>query len=116
MKNRKKGRFLTLRNLRRKNNSRARGFISYQYSDLSDIEEIKDRAFFEKIGKDAAANAVNENKAMHIPITFLQDDWIVRRMPSGMIEKIHQLKKDSGSYKNRKLTKGSVLHVKKATN
>lgn len=105
---------MAVNSAQRKNNSRARrAFISY--GDLSDIEETRDRTFFIKIGKDAAANAVNENKAMHIPITFLQGDWIVRRMPSGEIEKIHQIKKESDTSRKRKLTKGSVLHVKKAT-
>ena len=114
MKNSKKGRFQTAYNARKKkNNSRAsRVFISYNLKDLSDVEEIKDRTFFFKIAKDAATNAVNENKALHIPITFLQDGWIVRRMPNGNIEKIQQVKVNEGAYRKRKLTKGTILSVK----
>ncbi|QEH40683.1 hypothetical protein [Chitinophaga sp. XS-30] len=80
--------------------------------DLSAMEEFMDRSFFREIGIKAATNAVNENKAMGIPVTFLQDDWVVRRMPEGNIEKVTRVS-GSDRIKYRQLKKGTVLHVKR---
>jgi hypothetical protein len=82
--------------------------------DLSDYEEKNDRTFFTEIGRQAAINAINENKAMNIPVTFMEDGWVVRRMPQGNIEKIVEIQSKAGVSRERKLTKGTVLHVKKS--
>lgn len=85
--------------------------IDHYREDLSDIEEEKDRSFFVAVGVQAAANAINENRAMNIPVTFMEDGWVVRRMPQGNIERIAKIDRpDFG--RDRKLTKGTVLHVK----
>lgn len=78
------------------------------FTDLSQYEEEKDKSFLEEVGKKAAKNAVNENKALGIPVTFLKDDWVVRRMPDGSIVKLKQVKL---SGKLIKLKKGTVIHV-----
>jgi len=80
--------------------------------DLSDFEEAADRSFFLKVGQDAAKNAVNENKAMRLPITFFLDGWIVQRLPNGDIQKVVEVK-TSNRTKNRRLAKGTILHVKR---
>jgi hypothetical protein len=80
-----------------------------QIFDLGDYEETVDRSFFKNVGQAAAQNAVNENKAMSLPITFLLDGWIVQRMPTGAIRKIVEVKTG-----NRKIAKGTILHVKRS--
>jgi hypothetical protein len=92
---------------------RPRGYFAFE-KDLSDYEEKDDRTFFTEIGKQAAINAINENKAMNIPVTFMEDGWVVRRMPEGNIEKIVEIEPKAGIFRERKLTKGTVLHVKKS--
>ena len=82
-------------------------------TDLSDFEDKKDHIFFIEVGRQAAANAVNENKAMNIPITFLKDGWVIRKMPNGDIEKVAKLGPSTTTTRQRRFTKGTVLHVKK---
>ncbi|HTI10760.1 MAG TPA: hypothetical protein VL832_19455 [Puia sp.] len=82
-------------------------------NDLSDFEGKKDHTFLIEIGRQAATNAVNENKAMDIPITFLKDGWVIRRMPNGEIVKVAKLDPQTKTIRQRKFTKGTVLHVKK---
>lgn len=82
-----------------------------RFIDLSDFEETADRSFFLKVGQTAANNAVNENKAMRIPITFLQDGCVVRRMPAGDIEKVCEVTVSNKSFKKRRIAKGTILHV-----
>ena len=72
-------------------------------------------AFIEAAGKRAATNAINENKALGIPVTFIKDGWVVRRMPDGHIERIKQVAEAAGRIRERKLRKGMILHVKKTT-
>ena len=83
-------------------------------NDLSDYEEKGDPSFLIEIGKTAATNAVNENIAMNIPVTFLENGWVVRRMPQGNVERVAKIINQPGAIRNRKLTKGTVLHVKNA--
>lgn len=92
---------------------RSEGYFAFE-KDLSDYEEKDDRTFFTEIGRQAAINAINENKAMNIPVTFMEDGWVVRRMPGGNIEKIVEIELGRASFRERKLTKGTVLHVKKS--
>ncbi len=84
---------------------------SSQFVDLSEFEDAVDRSFFIEVGKNAAKNAVNENKALRIPITFLLDGWVVRRMPAGDIQKVVEVKNDKG-IKKRRIPKGTILNVK----
>ena len=82
--------------------------------DLNTYEEPISRAFFESIGRDAAINAINENKAMNLPVTFVKDGWVVREMPDGRQERISQIALISvDEYRQRNLTKGTVIHVGK---
>ncbi|WP_315821299.1 hypothetical protein [Paraflavitalea speifideaquila] len=87
---------------------------SRQFIDLSDFEETADRSFFQNVGQTAAKNAVNENKAMRIPITFLQDGWIVRRMPTGDIQKIFEVAASYKTFKRRRIAKGTILHANRS--
>ena len=111
----KAGRFSKVKKHRWVNRSIRIGnaIFSRYYKDLSEIEERGDRRFFIDIGKLAATNAINENKAMKIPVTFMEDGWVVRRMPQGNVERVIKVVAHSGANRARKLTKGTVLHVKK---
>lgn len=86
---------------------------SDEWSAMEDSDAFK--AFIEAAGKRAATNAINENKALGIPVTFLKDGWVVRRMPDGHIEKIKQVQEAALPTRERKLRKGMILHVKKTT-
>ncbi|WP_217602393.1 hypothetical protein [Chitinophaga sp. GbtcB8] len=77
--------------------------------DLSDLEEKGFEVMFANIGKRAATNAINENKALGIPVTFWQDGWVVRRMPDGSIERLQQ----AAQVREKQFRKGTVLHVRK---
>ncbi|HEY9260788.1 hypothetical protein [Chitinophaga sp.] len=82
--------------------------------DLNTYEEPVSKAFFETIGREAAINAINENKAMNLPVTFVRDGWVVREMPDGRQERISQIALISlEAYKKRNLIKGTVIHVGK---
>ncbi len=89
-------------------------FNGFRGTQLSDFEDGHDRQFLVQVGRDAASNAINENKAMNLPVTYLKDGWVVSRMPDGRIERISEIKKSVGVASERKLTKGTVLHVKKS--
>ena len=78
--------------------------------DLSELEENGFEAMFANIGRRAATNAINENKALGIPVTFWQDGWVVRRMPDGSIERLQQ----ATQVREKQFRKGTVLHVRKA--
>jgi len=74
-----------------------------------ELEEQGFESIFAAIGKRAATNAINENKALGIPVTFWQDGWVVRRMPDGSIERVQQ----ATQLKEKQFRKGTVLHVRK---
>ena len=84
------------------------------YSDLSQFEEQADKSFLQAIGIRAAANAVNENKAMGIPVTFWQNGQVVRRMPDGEVTPLQSSSaiSEASEIKGRQLKKGAILHVK----
>src|ERR1700755_800563 len=63
----------------------------FKYDDLNKLEDHDFDVFFSVIGERAATNAINENKALGIPITYLKDDWVVREMPDGSIEQIEHI-------------------------
>ncbi|HVI44740.1 MAG TPA: hypothetical protein VM802_07715 [Chitinophaga sp.] len=83
----------------------------YTLQDLLIPEEQTDRSLLKEAGRRAAFNAINENKAMGIPITFLRDGWVVRKMPDDTIVKVKQIL--TSDIKTRDFKKGTVLHVKK---
>ncbi|GAA3918113.1 hypothetical protein GO495_20570 [Chitinophaga oryziterrae] len=83
--------------------------------DLSFFEETGDPDFITKIGIRAGINAINENKAMNLPITYMADGWVVQRMPQGDVVRIAEIKTPKEVTRNKKLTKGSVLYVKKSS-
>ena len=79
------------------------------FSDLSAIEDVADTSMLEKIGARAANNAINENRALQLPLTYEKDGWVIREYADGHIEKIEKIitaEISSG------FTKGAVLHVK----
>ena len=112
MKHKKRGRFASF--LKHSEESAHRFSLNEPQAmyDLSQLEDSSDRSIFSEILERAAINAVNENKAMGIPVTFMQDGWVVSRMPDGTIRKISEI--ETGPVRERKLTKGTILHVKKA--
>lgn len=83
-----------------------------QHTTLNDIEDMADKVYLIKMAREAAINAINENKAMNIPITVLEDGWIVRKKGDGSIEKIKEIYIKKATIKGRTLKKGEVLHVK----
>lgn len=90
--------------------SRRKQYVSF--SSLSDIEDRKDFLFWNKITRDAAVKAINENKALNIPVTVLEDGWIVRKFQDGTVVKVKKIETGKGTNKSYGLTKGSILHVK----
>jgi hypothetical protein len=79
------------------------------FSDLSAIEDGTDTTMLEKIGARAAINAINENRALQLSLTYEKEGWVVREYADGRIEKIEEII-TSGISSNFK--KGAVLHVK----
>lgn len=80
----------------------------------TDYEEQAPRGFFEEIGRRAATNAINENRAMNLPVTMMKDGWVVREFPDGKLERISQIQATSSDiYRHRKLVKGTIIYVNK---
>jgi hypothetical protein len=90
--------------------TRHRVFISF--SSLNEIEDRNDLTFWNNVTRDAALKAINENKAMDIPVTLLENGWVVRKYKDGTVEKIKKLEKRTLTGQSYSLTKGSILHVK----
>lgn len=84
-------------------------------SDFYEQEEDNCYIFFSKIGQSAATNAINENKAMKLPVTYMKNGWVVREMPGGNVERIAQVTGIATNDREKKLTKGTVIHAKKRT-
>jgi len=86
----------------------------WKVGEQTDYEEQAPPGFFDRIGRRAAANAINENRAMNLPVTRLRDGWVVREFPDGKLERISQIKVISNDiYRDRKLVKGATIHVGK---
>jgi hypothetical protein len=86
--------------------------VTEHYLTLSDIEDSKYSAnvWFE-LGLRAGFNAVNENKAMNIAFTVVENGWIVKKTADGNVEKISPIEHEV-SNREKPLTKGTILHVK----
>ncbi|WP_211999862.1 hypothetical protein [Chitinophaga sp. HK235] len=76
--------------------------------DLCLCEEVNIYEFFSIIGKRAATNAINENKAMELPVTYLKEGWVVREMPGGEVERIVEIQSSPGKWR-----KGTVIDIRK---
>lgn len=77
-------------------------------------EEQLPAGFFEKVGRRAAANAINENRAMNLPVTLVKDGWVTREMPDGTQQRISKIPvKSADELRARNLIKGAVIHVGK---
>lgn len=94
---------------------RASAFKERIVLDLSQFEDQKDKTFLEKIGKQAAMNAINENKALGIPVTFWENGQVVRRMPDGQVQPLQQSTARIEIAPGRKLKKGTIIHVRTST-
>jgi hypothetical protein len=82
------------------------------YTDLSQIEEQKDTHFLHLIGRQAAINALNENKALGIPVTFWQDGQVVTRHGDGSITIVQRSSHSSVHTPARRVfKKGTVIHI-----
>lgn len=84
---------------------------SIKYYSLSEIEDSFAESFLIDIARTAAINAINENKALHIPITTIENGWVVKKMQDGKVERISKLE-TLVDHRKKTLTKGSILHVK----
>jgi len=82
------------------------------YVSLSQIEDLNDRTFFVDITKNAASNAINENRAMNIPVTVIENGWVVKKTAAGAVERITKVDSAKNTQREKTLTKGTVLHVK----
>jgi hypothetical protein len=82
------------------------------YISLSQVEDVSDRAFLINIARDAARNAINENRAMNIPVTVIENGWVVKKTSAGTTERIAEVTSNNTSKRKKVLTKGAVLHVK----
>lgn len=85
---------------------------SASYFSLSQVEDVNDHAFLIGIAADAARNAINENRAMNIPVTVIENGWVVKKTTAGTIERIAEVTGINATKRERVLTKGSVLHVR----
>jgi hypothetical protein len=61
------------------------------WEKLSHYEDNNNNSFLDKAGQEAAKNAINENKALGLPITYFKDGWVVREMADGKVEKIKRV-------------------------
>lgn len=95
------------RNLEYMKSDRKKGWEDAEL-DLSELEEDASE-IFTIVGKRAAINATNENKALGIPITFLRDNQVVTVHPSGETT----VESELAQTPTRKYKKGTVLHVRK---
>ena len=85
---------------------------SASYISLSQVEDVNDRTFLMNIARDAARNAINENRAMDIPVTIIENGWVVKKTTAGTTERITEVTNINTTKREKVLTKGSVLHVK----
>ncbi|SFD24232.1 hypothetical protein SAMN05518672_1011218 [Chitinophaga sp. CF118] len=83
-----------------------------KYATLSEVEDRNDRSFLANIAKNAAVNAINENKAMNIPVTVTEDGWIVKKYVDGTVIRVAPIERRVAVQRRILLTKGTVLHVK----
>ncbi|MEI3798108.1 hypothetical protein SAMN05660461_2941 [Chitinophaga ginsengisegetis] len=86
----------------------------WKVGELSAYEEHLPADFFETVGRRAAINAINENRAMNLPVTLMRNGKVMREMPDGkqeVISEIHLI--SSEQYQVRNLVKGAVIHVGK---
>lgn len=79
-------------------------------NDFSEVEEQKDSSKLMEIGNRAAINAINENKALKLPLTYIKDGWVIREYPDGHVERIEEIKQLLTP--SVKFKKGTALHVK----
>jgi len=79
-------------------------------NDFSEVEEQRDSSKLMEIGNRAATNAINENRALKLPLTYIKDGWVIREYPDGHIERIEKIKQPLTP--SVKFKKGTVLHVK----
>lgn len=107
----KRGRWLSMNPFRRLKSSNS-SHLNDEWAVMEGSDAFE--TFIAEAGRRAVTNAVNENKALGIPVTFMEDGWVVRRMPDGHIERIKQVE-ETPQIRERKLRKGMILHVKKAT-
>ncbi|BAV07978.1 hypothetical protein FLA_4010 [Filimonas lacunae] len=87
--------------------------LESRYSSLSEVEDKHDKQFFTEIARSAAANAINENKALNIPIVVAEDGWVVQKNSNGDVERLSKIEQHTTAINKRVFTKGTVLHVKK---
>ncbi|SEW40256.1 hypothetical protein [Chitinophaga arvensicola] len=98
-------------------NNRAKNYQARRRRGAGESNEYEEHlpdGFFDMVGRRAAINAINENRAMNLPVTGLKDGWVVREMPDGKYQQISEVKIVSHDvYKRRNLVKGTVIHVGK---
>lgn len=106
------GRNMVIRKSRGKSQvTHHRVFISIS-SSLNEIEDRNDLTFWNNVTRDAAYKAINENKAMDIPVTLLENGWVVKKFKDGTVERIKKIEKKASTDRSYRLTKGAILHVK----
>jgi hypothetical protein len=74
---------------------------------------LTEREQLKKIVKKASERAIRENKALGLPITYLEDGKIIKEYANGTKEVLRVKEKVQGS---PTIKKGTILHVKKKTN
>ncbi|MGN6417674.1 MAG: hypothetical protein ACTHMC_09295 [Pseudobacter sp.] len=75
-----------------------------------EFEEAKGKVFLVTLGRSAAFNAINENKALGIATTYLHGNKVVAKQADGTELIVRELPTTA----QRKFTKGTVLHARKA--
>lgn len=78
---------------------------------MSAIEDSEDFAdVIQEVARLAAKAAVDEAKALKIPVIYLRGEEIIKKHPDGNIEVVGRIKKTEHSVG---IKKGSVLHAGK---
>ncbi|RXK83631.1 hypothetical protein [Filimonas effusa] len=67
--------------------------------------------FLINVGRSAAINAINASKALGIPITYLENNKVVKEEASGQKSIVQELPE----VQLRRFKKGTVIHVRKVT-
>ena len=112
MPNPKRGGRKIVTNKRRGKTKASRHRVFFSFSSLNEIEDRNDLTFWNNVTRDAAVKAINENKAMDIPVTLLENGWVIRKYKDGTVERIKKIEKRASTDRPYRLTKGSILHVK----
>ncbi|WP_295118368.1 hypothetical protein [uncultured Chitinophaga sp.] len=87
--------------------------LENEWESLSYYEDSNNTSFLEEAGRHAATNAVNENLALGLPITYFEDGWVVRRLADKSIVRIKKVEEPEDIKHDLTFKKGITVNVKR---